>query len=258
MYGKEEYTKKCIELTLKNAGVIVDILVVDDGSPKPFDYVDYTKGHYLPPVRLDKNTGYTNATNQGILFAQGKNYEYVHLLNNDVEPEPDFIKHLLDEIEKDDSIAIASSTRLHKVTNGVEVELYGLDLLRGFQCVTRLEHLKNEVIQCNWVPTCSALIRMSVIRELGLLDKHMRTHSSDLDYCLRAKMAGYKIVIVTDSRVLHHHAVTTKEHNITPEHDQKVLLEKLAGLQYAQFMKAIPLDCESKTYGKLDFTIYQK
>lgn len=252
MYGKGEYTRKCVDLVVKNAGVShYSILVVDDGSPDK--YID-ERVIVLP---LEKNTGYTNATNQGILWA-GEQFDYVLLLNNDTEAYPNFLQELLDVMEENKEIAIASSVRLHPKGDSFDVELHGIDLLRGFQAVTTLPHLVSDQIECNWVPLCSALIRMDVFREIGILDKRMKTHSSDLDFCLRVKMAGYKIVVVPSSKVIHHHEVTTKEHGITPEKDQMVLLEKLAGLQYAQLMKVIPLDYEGKTYGKLDFTIYKK
>lgn len=254
MYGKAEYTTKCIEMTLENAGVGCEIVVVDDGSPEPFSY-----SHNRVFIhRLEQNSGFTNACNEGILWAQMRGYDYVHLLNNDTEPSKDFIKHLLDAMA-DENVHIASSVRFNPQEDGSTlVELYGLDLIRGYQCVTKPEDLKMDVLQCNWVPLCSSLVRMSLIRYLGLLDKRMRTHSSDLDYCLRAKINGFNIVVVPQSQVLHHHEVTTKANGISPQKDQMVLLEKLAGLHYAEFMKKIPLDCENKTYGKLDFTVYQK
>lgn len=258
MFGKGDYTKNCITGVIKNSGMLVDILIVDDGSPEPFVAVEEYLDMNVTVLRLKDNVGFTGASNAGILWAQKKNYNYVHLLNNDTEPHKDFIKKLYDVMEADKNVAIASSVRLYPKDNSYLVELYGVDLIRGFQQVIELPLLKDEVIECNWVPLCSSLIRMDVIREIGILDKQMRTHSSDLDYCLRVKMAHHKIVISTESRVIHFHEVTTKEHGITPERDQRVLLEKLAGLGYAQFMKELPLDAESKTYGKLDFTVYKK
>jgi GT2 family glycosyltransferase len=252
MYGQAEYTRKCIELTRLNAGIPeqdYDILVVDDGSQEYFTHSEALV------LRLKENSGYTNAQNQGILWA-GERYDYVHCLNNDTEPHPDFLKHLLDEMEKDESIAIASSVRIYPKDN--LVELYGLDLIRGYQCVTKPENLKDEVIECNWVPLCSALVRVDVIRELGILNKQMKNHSSDLEYCLRVKQAHYKIIVVTRSQVIHHHEVTTSANKITPEKDQRVLLEILAGLPYQQFMAKIPLDAEQGTYGRLTFEVYQK
>jgi GT2 family glycosyltransferase len=254
MYGQAAYTRKCIDLTLKNAGVPIDVLVVDDGSPEAFYAVEEYEGANVQVLRLFENTGYTNATNQGILWAQKRDYDFVHLLNNDTEPYPDFIKHLVEAMK--DDVAVASSVRLYPKED--LVELYGIDLLRGYQAVTKMPNLKDEVVECNWVPLCSALVRMDVVREVGLLDKAMRTHSSDLDYCLRIKIAHHRIIVVTNSRVIHHHEVTTKACGITPERDQMALLEKLAGLHYAQFMARIPLDCEGQTYGQLRFEVIKK
>jgi len=261
MYGKEEYTNKCIDLVLKNAGVPVDILVVDDGSEKAFSYGYLSpNNHKVSVIRIEKNSGFTNAINQGLLWASRFGYDYVHMLNNDTEPRPNFIKVLFDEMKKDPNIGIASSVRLHPQGESYMAELFGIDLIRGYQCVMKQEHLKEqqEVIECNWVPTCSSLIKVDTVRELGLFDKRMRNHSSDLDYCLRVKMAGYRVIVMRESVVVHHHEVTTSEHKISPEYDQRVLLEKLAGLYYAQFMKVMPLDAESKTYGQLEFKIVQK
>jgi GT2 family glycosyltransferase len=261
MFGKEEYTNKCIELTVKNAGVPIDVLVVDDGSEKRFSYGYLNpNNHKVSVLRIDKNSGFTNAINQGLLWASRFGYDYVHMLNNDTEPRPNFIKVLFDEMQKDPNIGLASSVRLHPNGEDYTAELFGIDLIRGYQCVTKFSELKgqNEVIECNWVPTCSGLIRVDTVRELGLFDKRMRNHSSDLDYCLRIKMAGYRIVVMRESIVVHHHEVTTKEHKINPEHDQRVLLEKLAGIYYAQFMKVMPLDAQSKTYGQLEFRVVQR
>ena len=99
---------------------------------------------------------------------------------------------------------------------------------------------------------------MSMIRYLGLLNNRMRNHSSDLEYCLRAKINGFHIYIVTRSQVLHHHEVTTKANKLEPSQDQMVLLEVLSGIYYAQFMKAMPLDCEQNTFGVLEFKVVQR
>lgn len=252
MFGQEKYTTKCIELTKKNAGMPVDILVVDDGSPTPYTHDE------VKIIRLEKNSGYTNATNQGIIYALKQGYKYVHLLNNDTEPYENFIKPLHTLMESNEQIGIASSVRIHKKPDAEYVELFGIDLIRGYQSVTKLQDLKDEIMECNWVPVCSSLVRLDMIQYLGLLNKRMRNHSSDLEYCLRVKIHGWKIFVVPQSKVLHYHEVTTSKHNLRPDNDQRILLEVLSGLYYAGFMKVMPLDCEQNTFGKLTFEVYQK
>lgn len=256
MYGKEEYTRKCVELTKKNYGTgeSIEILVVDDGSEIPF--IDTT----INVVRLETNSGFTAAANEGILWAQYRNADYVLLLNNDTEPEPGFLKELLDIMEEDSTIGIAGSIRRHPTREHQPMELCGSDLIRGYQYFTDEKSLAiaPKFIDCNWFPLCSGLMRMDMIREVGLLDKRFRNHCSDSSYCLWAKINGWKVGIVPTSIVVHHLSVTTTSNKIKVEEDQKKFLEKLAGLDYQKIMAAMPLDAEAKTWGKLELTVYQK
>lgn len=254
MYGKEEYTHKCVELTKKNYGTgkEIEILVVDDGSPKPF------KDHTINVIRIEKNSGFTAATNEGILWAQYRNCDYVLCLNNDTEPEPFFLKELLDVMEADETIGIAGSIRYHPNKEGQPYELCGADIIRGFQYFTDKKSLSDIPIDCNWLPLCSGLLRMDMVREIGILDKRFRNHCSDSEYCLRAKTKDWRVVFVCKSVVVHHLSVTTKHNNITVDEDQKKFLEQIAGLEYQKLMLAMPLDGEAKTYGKLSFEVYKK
>ena len=252
MYGKGEYTDKCVDMTIKNAGVGCDILVVDDGSLNEY------KNDNVNVLRLNENSGFTAATNAGILWGQKRDYDYVLLLNNDTEPEPDFVKELLYAIEEDENIGIAASVRLHPNRPQQPVELCGSDLIRGFQYFTDVLALPEKPFDCNWIPLCSGLMRMDMIREIGILDKRFRNHCSDSSYCLWAKINHWRVMTVPKSRVIHHLSVTTTENNIVVNDDQKKFLEKLAGLDYAQIMVHMPLDGEAKTWGKLDFSVYTK
>ena len=254
MFGKEEYTRRCVELTKKNYGTgePIEIVVVDDGSPTPFT------DPLINVIRLDENSGYTAATNEGILWSQYRNCDYVLLLNNDTEPEPGFLKELLDVMEADPTIGIAGSVRYHPNREGQPYELCGSDIIRGFQYFTDKKSLSDVPIDCNWVPLCSGLIRMDMIREIGLLDKQFRNHCSDSEYCIRAKMNHWRVVFVCRSVVMHHLSVTTSANNIMVDEDQRKFLEKLAGLETQKLMRDMPLDGEAKTYGQLKFEVYKK
>jgi len=250
MYGKAEYTNKCIETVLEHAGVPCDILIVDDGSPAPFKH----EHNRVFVHRLETNSGYTAAQNAGTLWAQTRNYDFVHCLNNDTEGTPDFLKHLVDVME-DPKVGIACSVRQYP-SNG-KIELCGADLIRGHQYFADNE-LPETPMEINWAPICSGLLRMSMVREIGLLDKRFRNHCSDAWYCLQAKFRGWKVILHPKSKVMHHLSVTTSSMNINAGDDQKLFIELLACLDMAKLLKEMPLDMESKTHGKLDFTVYKK
>jgi GT2 family glycosyltransferase len=246
MYGEGDYTKKCIDFCIKHAGIVHDILVVDDGSPEPFE------DNRVEILRIEKNGGYTPSVNQGILYAQKLMYKYVLLLNNDTEPEQDFLKLLVEEAELKEENGVICPARLYP--NG-EVELHGADLVRGYQHTTKRETLPKDSFECVWIPFACVLLKMSMIREIGLLDKDMKMYCTDNEYCLRARFAGYKTVLVPQSMVFHHHSVTCLKHNILPEEDQRKWIEKISGYQYAKVMQEMPLDAEKKTYGMLSFDV---
>lgn len=256
MYGKEEYTNICIDKVRENYGTNepIEILVVDDGSEKPYAHPG------VNVIRLDENSGFTAAANEGILWAQYRNADYVLLLNNDTEPEPLFLKYLLDCMEADPNIGIAASIRRHPKREPECMELCGSDLIRGFQYFTDEKSLegKDIPIPCNWVPLCSGLMRMSMIRDIGLLDKRYRNHCSDSSYCLYAKTRGWEVVIVPTSIVVHHLSITTTANKVMVDDDQRKFLEVLAGLEYQKLMSAMPLDGEAKTWGRLSFEVYKK
>jgi len=253
MYGKEEYTNKCVELVTQNYGTgePIEILVVDDGSEKP--YVN----PLVNVLRLEENSGFTNAVNQGILWC-GDRFDYILLLNNDTEPQPGFLQELVLAMNADPEVGIAASVRIHPNKEGQNAELCGSDLIRGYQYFVEEEKLPEKPIECNWIPLASGLLRCSMIREIGLLDKRFRNHCSDSSYCLWAKINKWKVILVPTSKVVHHLSVTTTSNKVKVEDDQKLFLEKLAGLDYAKIMAHMPLDGESKTWGKLEFFVYQK
>ena len=99
---------------------------------------------------------------------------------------------------------------------------------------------------------------MDMVREIGLLDKRMRNHCSDTDYCFRAKFADWKVMLSPKSIVVHHLSVTTTSLGIVVDDDQKVMLEKLAGLDQQKLMASMPLDGEAKTWGQLEFSVVKR
>jgi hypothetical protein len=195
--------------------------------------------------------------NQGILWGKDR-FDYVLLLNNDTIPQPGFLYELVKVMEADPTIGIAASVRKHVNRDPQCIELCGSDLIRGYQYFTDEKSLPDIPIPCNWIPLCSGLLRMSMVREIGLLDKRYRNHCSDSAYCLYSKIRGWSVVMVPKSVVIHHLSVTTTANNVMVDDDQRKFLEILAGLPYQQIMASMPLDGEAKTWGRLTFEVYKK
>lgn len=272
MYGKPELTDKCIQMCGENAGIEHDILVVDDCSLVPYlkenltekkDLIKkWTTG--LSVLKLEENLGFTGATNAGILWC-GDRYDYIHFMNNDTEPRENFLKILFDvlEDEANEVVAIAGSARVVMHEEKEVYELVSVDLVSGYHTFVDEEGYKKlpPLIHTHWFPLCSALIRHTLIREIGLLDKRMRMWCSDNDYCIRANFAGYNTTVVPASVVRHAQQGTTgKAPSKGIKDDQDVLMSKIMNVQYAVLMDKMPLDSGNgvQTWGRPNFEVYKK
>ncbi|MGI9428914.1 MAG: glycosyltransferase family 2 protein, partial [Bythopirellula sp.] len=56
---------------------------------------------------------------------------------------------------------------------------------------------------CGWVPGAALLVRSEVFDQVGLLDEDLYTYFDDVDFCLRAKRAGWPTWYVPASRIVH-------------------------------------------------------
>lgn len=254
MYGKSELTDRCIALCRVNAGIQHAIIVVDDGSPEPY------KNDDVNVIRLERNSGFTAAANAGILWCSDR-YDYIHLMNNDTEPLPNFLKILYDVMETpgNEGIGIAGSARIVNHDGKRVYELAAIDLVSGYHTFVDNIDLLPALIHTRWFALASAMLRHEMIREIGLLDRKMRMWCSDNDYCIRANFADWNTTVVPASQVFHIHQGTTgKCPTEAIKRDQDVLMNKIMNIKYAVLCDEMPLDNGSKTYGKVEFRVYRK
>ena len=249
MHNLPELTDRCVDATIKNAGLQVDIIVVDDGSTIPY------KNDKVSIIRHDVNMGFTEAINTGIRHCIGK-YEYIHLLSNDTIPCMDFSKKLYETLQSNEKIAVASSVRETPVDGVVYADLYPQDILSGYSGGIKAEEVQRDGIRyCPWIPFCSLMIRTDIILRVGLLDSRMRNYCSDNDFCVRAGELGYDTVLVYGSRVEHIHGITMTTHNFVTYHDNKVMAQKVRCDYRRELLDNMPLDFAEDVWGKLEFTI---
>jgi rhamnopyranosyl-N-acetylglucosaminyl-diphospho-decaprenol beta-1,3/1,4-galactofuranosyltransferase len=219
MYGLNELTKNCIDHLISNAGIEHDILIVDDGSPIPFE------DPRVNVLRLDKNCGWTKANNEGILWC-GNKYDYVWILNNDTEPQKDSLKMLVTVMDDDPRIGITSPVRLdYRDGEFLCKEYFPVDMIDGiFATSVTGKQFENSMIDVAWQPGVALLISMKAQKYVGLFDERMRQYSSDNDYCVRMEQMGYRVVLVTSSEVKHYIGSTCKCSGT--DDDKQVLLKK--------------------------------
>jgi hypothetical protein len=65
------------------------------------------------------------------------------------------------------------------------------------------------VHQCDWVSGASLIVRREVIEQVGLMDEGYFLYFEEVDFCRRAREAGWECWYVPDSRVMHLEGAST-------------------------------------------------
>ncbi len=196
-----------------------DVIVIDNAST---DDSAVAIKEQFPGVDLvinPENLGGTGGFNSGMRHALTKDkYEYLWLLDNDADVEPNALRELVTAMEQDDKIGIAGSRIIDSDRRDITVEA-GAFLKQDSIGVRPLyRNLRNisttdDVAEVDYVAVCSALARTSALERVGLMDERYFIFWDDMDWGLQFKENGFKVVSVLNS-VVYHPAFTEKRGNI--------------------------------------------
>jgi GT2 family glycosyltransferase len=213
-WNGRDVTLKCLEsLAAADLGG-ARVTVVDNGSRD--DSVEAIRARFpdVPVIALPENRGYAGGNNAGIRDALERGARAVLLLNNDTQVSPDFLEPLvwlLNEVPR--AAAVASAIYRFDVPE-VLTEAW-LDVYYGFGIVRRrgVNALPGEgfdtVRPVDAGVGCSFLMRGEALRRLGPLDEDYFAYHEEVDWCTRARRAGWQIFYQPYSRVWHHISKST-------------------------------------------------
>jgi GT2 family glycosyltransferase len=203
-----------------------ECLVVDnassDGSIEKLQALDSE----VRIIRNPANYGFAKANNVGIRNASGS---YIVLLNSDTVVTSGWLYELIKCVETDSRIGIATPKLLRldgrldstgHVFRFEDVEATN----RGEDEPDMKQYDKQtELLTCDF--RC-ALIKRDVINQIGLLDNRIFFYHEDIDFCLRAKIAGWRTVYCPSSIVYHHRGGSTPagQMNVLQRKRQRYLL----------------------------------
>lgn len=197
------------------------IFLIEGGSPDCSPEIltqRFANRSQVELTLLEVNGGFAYANNAAIrrILASEKYCEYVLLLNPDTVAQAGAVSALVSFLDQHPEVGIAGSRlenpdgssqfaarRFHNIANEFDSAL-------AFGPVTRLlrrwhiSHSESDTPHVtDWLPGASLMIRREVFEKIGLLDEGYFMYFEEVDFCLRAKRAGFECWYVPQSRVTH-------------------------------------------------------
>lgn len=203
-------TEKCLKTLhiLADKGYKLTTFLVDNGSKR--EEIKKLKSFITSPqnrktfklknIRLienKKNLGFAGGMNNGIREAlKDKSCEYVLILNNDTIL-PSNLLTVLD----DTGVDIISPVIKFK-WNGKWIYDYGGKINWWTGRTTHLESSKI-IDKIDYISGCCMLVKREVFEKIGLFDESYFFYFEDVDFCVRARKAGFTIAVNPNINIEH-------------------------------------------------------
>lgn len=205
--------------------IVVDNGSQDDGAPaiaEAFPRVEL--------LRAEANRGYAAGNNIGLRQACG---ESVFLLNSDVIVDLHALEQLRSRLIEEPSIG-AVSPGLRTSDQQPQAFAYGDPPSPGY-LLRRVQRrlLRQEAlhawdvctaIDVGWVSGACLGVRTAAICQVGLMDEEFFLYFEDVDWCLRMRTAGWRIVYDPTIQVVHLGGVSQPQRRVANEHYYRSLL----------------------------------
>jgi len=197
VYNQHELTRECIASIIAHTDNY-ELVIVDNGSTPPFPGAT---------IRNETNLGFPMAVNQGIRVAKG---EIIILLNNDTIVTPGWAAKLTAALN---AYAIAGPmTNFCAGLQRTAIPLYETEEELAARAREFSDTHYGERTNVNWVIGFCMAFKKSLWEKLGDFDESLWPSSGEeIDFCFRARRAGYKIVVLGDVYIHHFGSATFRE-----------------------------------------------
>jgi len=237
-----EFLPACLDSIFLQIVPEKEVVLIDNDSS---DETAQKVSQQYPQVKLivnPHNLGYARACNQGIREAKG---EFILLLNPDTLLQSESLSRMYNFMKDNPEVgalgpqllnpdgSIQPSCRRFPTYSTLVWEFTFLSKLFPAHPIFgswRMGDFDFKDLREVDQPMASALlIRKKVTETVGLMDESFRMFFNDVDYCLRIRQAGFKIVFIPQAKIVHHLGGSTKKRRVA-----RVFLSHSGFFQYLE------------------------
>ena len=216
--------RRCVEsIRKKSSYKNYEILIVDNGSQEQetLDYLSSLNGRV---IRYPQKFNFAKIINTAAREAAGS--DALIFLNNDTEViSADWIEAMLEHGQRPEVAAVGA--RLVYPDGRMQHE--GIIIGLGTGSALNVDHrgyfgLGECIRNFTAVTGACMLVRPSVFWELGGFDERLRVAFNDVDFCLRAREKGYRVVYTPFAALYHYESATRG--SLHPSEDEKFFRQR--------------------------------
>lgn len=192
-YNRSQLLKRNIACLRKNSPHA--IIVVNNGSTD--DTGEWLAEQTDLIVITQANVGGSGGFYTGIQQAMERGADWIWCMDDDVFPRPDCLSNLLDHTASEE-VGILAPRRLME-GNIFTNDFQAVNLTNPFSSMYKKKLKKqviNKPVEILGTAFEGLFIRKETVEKIGLPNKDLFIFCDDTDYCLRAVLAGYKILYI--------------------------------------------------------------
>jgi len=207
--GRED-TLRCLESLAGVETVVVDNSS-DDGSPEAIE----ERFPNVELIRAGVNLGFAAGCNVGIRRALDRGADWIVLVNNDATAAPDLVDALADAAGRNpDAGALAGKVYVSEPRDVLWYAGGSFEARVGYSGRVRGTGKRDdgsydEERDVDWGTGALLAVSREAIDRVGLLDEELFAYLEDVDWCLRIRDTGLRVVFAPSLRAWHRVSAST-------------------------------------------------
>lgn len=216
-WNSDSFIKKCLESIISDLGDTAysyEIFIVDNGSTDAtIEIINAFTLKYpiaLSPILLQKNLGTTYPRNIALRKARGR---FVVIMDSDVEISEDTLNRMIRYLIENKDVGIVvpklkyPNGKLQKSTDRFPTlitKFIRFFFLKKIEEIEALRNTNDVIKEVDYAISAMWVFRREILDIVGYLDEKLFYSPEDVDYCVRVKKKGYKIIYNPETTGIHH------------------------------------------------------